>query len=701
MDLMKSTRTRKSLFRTFFLTILAISIFGSAFATDVFSPNDIFQIKGCTDAKISPDGEWIAYTVSVQRSVHEDPGNSYAELYLVSTNTRQIKPLVTGEVNVKSPQWSPDGKRLAFLMKRGEKAITQVWVIRIDGGEARQITASKVTVLTFKWHPDGEKIAYISITPQTDREKELKEKGFGFIFYEENLKHRNLYLVDLNNNNGNSKTKQLTKDITVWDFIFSPDGKNVAASVSPKNLIDHRYMFRKIWMINLASKKLTQLTDNPGKLGNYMFSPDGSKLAYAGSLTREDHQVTQAYVINIDDGDAKNLTMPDFRGDVNWVGWQDEETVIYRSGEGVWSTLSKVNANGGDREIILHSKDQGIIFKNLTFDDKNENFSMIGTTPYMPGNVYLWKPGAKMKKLTDLNSWLDKKKLGTREILNYQARDGKEIEGLLIKPVGYESGKRYPLIVYVHGGPEHHHYNEWLTRYSTPSQVMAGKGYAVLYLNYRASTGYGVAFAMEGYGDPAGKEYDDIADAIDHLVETGLVDKNRVGLAGGSYGGYASGWFATYYTKYVKAVCMFVGISDLISKVGTTDIAHEDMYVPMGKKLEDMWDLSLKRSPIYWAHQSKTATLIYGGADDPRVHPTQSMELYRRMKMNDHPAVRLVQYPGEKHGNSKQPGRIDVLYRQIQWFDWYVYDQKPLDGPMPPRDISDSYGIDLKSDGSK
>jgi dipeptidyl aminopeptidase/acylaminoacyl peptidase len=223
---------------------------------------------------------------------------------------------------------------------------------------------------------------------------------------------------------------------------------------------------------------------------------------------------------------------------------------------------------------------------------------------------------------------------------------------------------------------------------------MAGKGYLVLYLNYRASTGYGVDFAMEGFMDPAGKEFDDIADGIEWAVKEKGADPERVGLAGGSYGGYASGWFATYYTKYVKAVCMFVGISNNISKRGTTDIAYEELYVHSGKPLEEMWMENLERSPIYWAHQSQTATLIYGGAADTRVHPSQSIELFRRMKMNNHPAVRLVQYPGEGHGNRKQVGQIDVLYRQMSWFDWYVRDSKPLDGPKPPLDISSQYGLD-------
>ena len=143
---------------------------------------------------------------------------------------------------------------------------------------------------------------------------------------------------------------------------------------------------------------------------------------------------------------------------------------------------------------------------------------------------------------------------------------------------------------------------------------------------------------------------------------------------------------------------MFVGISNLISKRGTTDIPFEEMYSHSGKSLEEQWQMNLERSPIYYAHQSKTATLIYGGAADTRVHPSQSMELFRRMKVNKHPAVRLVQYPGEGHGNRKQVGQIDVLNRQMQWLDWYVKDSKLFDGDMPALDISDSYGLEPKKD---
>ncbi|MCK5453076.1 MAG: PD40 domain-containing protein, partial [Calditrichia bacterium] len=326
-------------------------VFGSLVAQDVFKPEDVFKLESCTGAKISPDGKWIAYTVRVQRNVDEKAGRAYNELYLVSTTTGEIRSFICGKVNLSSPKWSPDGSKIAFLTKRGEKAHTQIWIISASGGEAHQASDSKTNVLAFQWHPTENKIGYTAINPKSKGEKELAKKGYGFIFYEENVKHRNLYLLDLVNNN----VEQLTKDRTVWDFVFSPDGKMIAASVSSKNLIDHRYMFRKIYLLNLQDKSLKQLTNNPGKLGNYVFNPEGSKLVSAATLTREDHQISQVYVVDVAGGEALNLTIPDFRGHVNWVGWKDNNTVIYRSGEKVWSTLSTVKINGGKRKIILHA----------------------------------------------------------------------------------------------------------------------------------------------------------------------------------------------------------------------------------------------------------------------------------------------------------------------------------------------------------
>lgn len=664
-------------------------------AGDVFSPEDALSIKRSYYARISPDGKWIAYTVAVQRKVDEEAGGAYAELHLVSVENGDVRPFITGDVNVGSPLFSPDGSKIAFLMKRGDEAKTQVWMIPVDGGEALQVTNSKTNISAFRWHPDGDRIAYVAANQKCEKEKELDKKGYGFIFFEENLKHRNLYIMDVDEEGG--EAEQLTEGMTVWSFEFGPQGNMIAAAISKKNLVDHLYMFKKIYILDLETRELTRLTDNPGKLGNFAFSPDGSKIAYNAAVERSDHASSQVYVIPVTGGDAKNLTEPDFRGHVNWVGWKDKKTVVYRAGEGVWTTLSTVKAEGGKRKVILDSKSTGIIFYPPSFTENFKHFALVGSAPDIPGDIYYWRPGQKNpNRLATLNPWIEERTLGRQEVVRYKARDGLEIEGILVYPVDYQEGKMYPLIVAVHGGPEAHYSNSWLTRYFNPAQVLAGRGYLAFYPNYRASTGYGVKFAMEGYYDAAGKEFDDVADGIEYLVSRGMADPGRVGLGGGSYGGFAAAWFASYYTKYVKAVCMFVGISDLISKRSTTDIPYEELYVHSRDKLEDMWEMSLKRSPVYYAHQSRTAVLILGGTDDPRVHPSQSLEFYRRLKMNDHPAVRFVQYPGEGHGNRRQPGRIDVLYRSLLWYDWYVKDQNPLEGPMPSLDISDSYGLDLE-----
>jgi len=663
-------------------------------AADVFVPQDLLRTKAVTSCTISPDGKWIAYTVRVPRQANDKPGSAYSELHVLSVETGESRPFIIGKQSVHGIAWRPDSRAIGFLARRGDNARTQVWMIPVDGGEARQVTHSETSVSRFRWHPTENKVAYLALTPKTAREKALSRKGYGFIYFEESLKHRNLYVQALEDD---AEAEQLTEGVTVWTFEFSPDGKTIAASVTERNLIDQSYVFRHVHLLDVASKALTRLTNNPGKLGNFAFSPDGSTLAYAAAISQNDNAVSQVFVISTKGGDATNLTMPDFRGHVNWVGWQDDNTVIYRANEGVNVTLSarKITGNGGLRTVLLHSKDDGVIFSAPSFTTGLTAAAFVGQSPEFPGDVFYWEKGKQKQRMTTVNTWLEEKRLGRQVAIQYQARDGMEIEGLLIYPVGYKRGEACPLVVIVHGGPESNYSNGWLTRYSTPGQILAGEGYVAFYPNYRSSSGYGVKYASYGYNDAAGVEFDDIADGIEHLINTGIADKDRIGLGGGSYGGFASAWFATYYTKYVKAVCMFVGISDLISKRGTTDIPYEELFVHSGKKLEDMWQQSLQRSPIYYAHQSRTATLIYGGAADTRVHPSQSMELYRRLKMNNHPAVRLVQYPGEGHGNRRQPGRIDVIYRIMDWYNWYVRDAKPLDGPMPPLDISGKYGLDL------
>ncbi|MCK4538317.1 MAG: S9 family peptidase [Candidatus Krumholzibacteria bacterium] len=682
----------------FFSTLFILA--PEADAQEPVSPEDMLGVRNCRGAVICPCDDWIAYLVSVPRTVDEKPGGAWSELYLVSAKTGEIRPFITGKVNISSPRFSPDGSLLAFLTTRGKKAKKQVWMIPVGGGEAAQVTSSETSVGSFRWHPSGDRIAYTAIEAKDAKIKKLTDKGYGFIYFEEDLRNNDVHMIGVDRDGGTGEATRLTENVNVVRFEFAPSGDRMAVSITPSNLIDHVYMFQKIHIMDLASGKLTPISKNEGKLGNFAISPNGKKLAYTASLDRKDHAVSQAFVIDIDGGQALNLTEPGFRGHVSRIGWKNDKTIVYSASEGVWNTLNTVDAKGGKRKVILDGSKTGIVFNFPSGTPDFKHFAFIGNSIDIPGDVFYWKYGKSgMKRLTEENPWITERNLGRQDVIRFKARDGLEIEGILIYPIDYREGQKYPLIVGVHGGPEAHYSNRWTGSYFNPAQVLAGRGYLVFFPNYRASTGYGTEFALEGYMDAAGKEFDDLADGIEHLVSKGIADPDRVGMGGGSYGGYASAWFASYYTKYVRAVCMFVGISDLISKRGTTDIPYEELYVHSGKKLDadkDQWLFAMERSPIYHAKKSRTAVLIIGGAADTRVHPSQSMEFYRRLKMNDHPAVRLVQYPGEGHGNRKQPGRIDVLYRHLQWYDWYVRDMHPIDGPMPPLMIDESYGLELE-----
>ena len=424
---------------------------------------DVMRVQNCTAAEISPDGRWIAYTLSVPRGMDEEAGSAYSELHVVETATGRSRPFVTGKVNVRSPQWSPDGTRIAFLTRRAPATHTQVWALPLDGGEAQAITRAESNVLRFRWHPDGSRVLYIATTPAGKTERDLARRGFDFVFFEENLSHRNLYVAA----GDGGEIRQLTQDITVWEIEVSPDGRHVAFSATEKNLVDHEYMFKQIHILDLEAGEARQLTRHQGKLEGFAFSPDSKHVAFNASRDMADHAASQAWVIPTAGGDARNLTAPDFPGHVNWMGWQDNRTLLVHTSEGVWNHLRTAPLAGGAWGMVLDGAREGVVFRAPSTSRDGSSFALLGTTPDVPSSVYTWTRRAPLRRLTDHNPWLAQRRLARQEVIRYPARDGVEIEGLLVYPLDYEQGKRYPLIVSVHGGPEAHHSNGWLTPTTT------------------------------------------------------------------------------------------------------------------------------------------------------------------------------------------------------------------------------------------
>ena len=674
--------------------VLALLLLPAAAAAAGLQPGQLLDLEQVRNTVLSPDGKLAAYTVSRNRGLDEEAGGAWTNLHVVDLAAGTSRPYVSGPNSVGDVRFSPDGRFLSFTAARGKGAKTQVWVLPVDGGEALAGTASPTGVSGYAWSPDGATIYYIDVDGPSDDEKALAEKGFNVNPFEENLKTHALRHAAFSWGAEPAVGEPLVEGLAIWSLQVSPDGKWIVFGASERNLIDEKYVFQDLYRLDVATGDWKLIVDAPGKLGGYEISPDSRHLAWTGAATRSDHAVSSLFLCGLDGSNLAKLTPDDFPGHVRSAVWRDRGTLLIHSDEGMYPKLSLQSTDKGSpaRKVILDSADVGLIVEMPATRPGIGTMVLVGHNPTTPRELYRWSGKGVPKRLTHHNPGLAGVELGEQRVVTWTAADGLEIEGILQLPVGY-SGGRFPLIVQVHGGPESNETNGWLSRYAVPGQVFCARGYGVLLPNYRGSTGRGLAFAASAYGDPAGPEFDDIVDGVDHLIAEGLVDGDRVGVTGGSYGGYATNWLTTFHSERFAAGVAFVGISDLISKRFLTNIPYEDEYVHMGAPVRESWELMLERSPVRYADQCRTPLLILHGDRDHRVHFSQSQEMFRALKMAGHPSVRLIYYPGEGHGNAKRFGREDYLHRTLAWFDWYLLQRQPWDGPMPALDISGELGL--------
>jgi dipeptidyl aminopeptidase/acylaminoacyl peptidase len=644
------------------------------------------RLRAVLDSAIAPDGSAIAVTRSVPRDPLRQPdGAPWVELHVVTPDGRE-RGYVTGEVNVAAPAWTPDGSAVTFLARRSGDTARAVYRIPKDGGEARRVVSHATDIGEYAWRPDGRAIAFVAAEAGSPAERALDAKGFTQRVYEERVKPMRLWIADLASDGSASTARRLPVAGSVARLRWSPAGDRLSAHVAPSALVDDSYMKMRLHVLDASTGRTLARFENPGKIGDVRWSPDGRHLAVVSAADPNDPLEGRLVILPSTGGpwpagDTLGAFME--HGHVTAVGWENADTVVWLADEGVGATIGRVGADGSGAERVFTST--ATIARSFSVA-RTGALALVADAPEHPAEAFMLSPGARAPmRLTHTNGWLADVPLARQDVVRYKARDGLELDGVLVRPLGEQSGQRYPLIVVVHGGPEAHYANGWLTGYTMPGQAAAARGFAVFYPNYRGSTGRGVAFSKLGQGDPAGREFDDLVDGVDHLVNIGLVDAARVGITGGSYGGYASAWGATFYSHRFAASVMFVGISNTISKMGTSDIPYELHMVHYRRWPWDDWQRFLERSPIYHVDKARTPLLILHGEDDPRVPPSQSMELYRHLKLRTKTPVRLVLYPGEGHGNRRAASRLDYHLRLMQWMDHYL---KGPGGDMPSAEIA-------------
>ncbi len=696
MEKMKTGSLRRINKALALMPFAATVLFASAIiarADNVFTLEHIAEMRYADGVVISPDGRQVAYGLAVpRRPFAEDDGGRWVELHVVDA-AGNSRPYVTGKVNVGNLGWTPDGKYISYLARRGEDEHRALYVIPVDGGESRKILEHETNINSYSWGPGG-LLAFLATEQQNKKLEDLREDGFAQEVYEEDVSSVRVWLAEPFDTSVKPRMLDLPGSASAMSFFR--DGRYLALALAPTPLIDDDYMRRTVHVVDVATGRIKLLFDHPGKLGRIAASPDGKYLAIIAGVDLNDPQEGHLMIGDVEHGGLTDL-LPELNGHISDLAWRDKQTIVYLADEGVYTTVNEIRSDGTGRKTVIPAGGPILWSLSLAADGRSAAFE--AGSPAWPWEVCYLKPGAEQAvRLTNSNPWIDALRLAPQEVVDFQARDGLELQGILIRPLDEQPGTRYPLIMVVHGGPESHDRNDWETTYSRLGQAAAARGFAVFFPNYRGSTGRGVEFSKLGQGDYAGGEFNDLVDAVDHLVAIGLVDGAKVGITGGSYGGYAAAWGATALTEHFAASVMSVGVSDLISKFGTTDIPNE-MYLSHAQSRPwENWRWYLERSPIFYAQQAKTPLLILHGKNDTRVHPSQSMELYRYLKTVGKAPVRLVFYPGEGHGNSRASSRYDYSLRALGWMEHY------LNGPggePPPYELEYPLNVDTDEDDEK
>ncbi len=632
------------------------------------SVEQVVDLRRASDPQLSPDGSRVLFVTTRWRSASDAVGAAFTEIWRARADLPEPPERFTyGPKGDSQPRFSPDGRTVGFLSTRGSSDKAQLCLIPIDGGEARVLTDSKSAIAAFAFSPDGKRVAYIAPDAPSDDEEKAKKAGDDEVWVDHDLKQRRLFVMDLE---GGTAKAVSPADVSVWSFDWAPDGQRVALVVSATPKVDDQYCFSRLCSLDLATGNVTPLYGPTGKLTVARVSPDGSTIAFlaSGGGGREPY-AGSLYVIPFSGSEARCLTA-DFDGTATNAEWSPKGDLYVTAIERELTSIYWVDPKTGNRRSVTRGIG-ALAGGALSFSADGTRFATVRSGPDHPAEVFIATASTgEMRRVTTLNPDLSRTTFGAEEAVSWTGAAGVEIEGVLVKPVGFEEGRRYPLVVYVHGGPEsaetlglHCSWGGW-------SQPLAQRGFAVLRPNYRGSLGRGVAFACANQKDLGGGEWQDILAGVDALVKRSIADPERLGIGGWSYGGYMTAW-AVSQTKRFKAGVMGAGISNWVSMVGTSDITYENSICHWDSWAYDDFDLHFKRSGLAHVKSVETPLLILHGQVDVRVPLSQGQEYYSALRVLKKP-VEMVTYPREPHGIGERAHQIDVLTRVLDWFDRHL-----------------------------
>ncbi|MHB9028372.1 MAG: S9 family peptidase, partial [Candidatus Latescibacterota bacterium] len=631
-----NTRSKLLFSGMLFATLGSSTITYSAEPPARWTPGLMAQCKRVGGTAISPDGKSVAYTVS-EAMMEGEKSEYLSQVWVAASDGRTNRQFTRGEKSCTSPAFAPDGKHLSFLSSRGADGKSQVWILPLDGGDAGQITMAKSGVSAYAWSPDGKRIAYTSSDPETPEEEKSRKEKRDMALVDANHKYAHLYTTTVSEDaTGGRPVRRLTSGaFHVTGFDWSPDGKTLAFSHQATPSLDI-WMTLDISTVPADSGEVRLLATGKGLDSFPFFSPDGKWLAFL-SDSGDPHwaRALDVYIMPAQGGAAKLLGTDPECIPQQIAGWSAESDAVYilaanRSSRRVYA----LPVSGAKPRIITTGPGENT---DPSLSRNGRALAWVRQETETPPDVYLASPvSGNPVKLTDVHSDFPNLPMGKTEVITWKSKDGLEIEGLLTWPVGYEKGKRYPLILNIHGGPA-----SFFTQAFTgagsfyPVQSFAQDGYAYLQPNPRGSAGYGKKFLFANYNDWGFGDYEDLMSGVDAVIALGVAHPDSLCVMGASYGGYMTSMIVTK-TKRFKAASNYAGVTNLMSFTGTSDITT---FLPdyFGGDYWDRMDTYMKHSAMFNIKGVATPTQILHGREDVRVPLSQSMELYNALKRQNCP----------------------------------------------------------------
>lgn len=596
------------------------------------------------------------------------------------------------------PQWSPDGAFLAFLSDRTDSAIpeqedveptVQVWILPIDGGEARKMTSAKEGVLAYRWMPDSTGIVYVAPEPlpapisAARKEDTDQRKIDADVFPEERLR-RSLYFITVETSGCPGKPELLWQgDFGLQEFAIAPNGESICFTTNGTG-DPNDYHKCDLWMLlsaRTAGDDWTpfKLTDRPGDKCDIRWSPDGSAIAFLSWLDPNLSYSRQSLFI-VDAAPAQNgacqvprLIDPNFDFDLSDLKWSAQDGSLYAiAAIGACSEIISVKTHDNRIQLVKENGEDAWLRANLALDPGGLALAWIGESLSLLPELYLRDSAGVIHQLTELNSeFVTTYRAPQQEIVRWTAPDGVDIEGVLTYPLDYTEGALCPLVVQLHGGPKGRSAASMTGYYLAP--VWSAAGYAVLAPNYRGSEGYGNSFAIAAKRDLGGADYLDVVSGVDHCIRIGLADRERLGIMGGSYGGFLVNCAITRTDRFRAAVSMF-GIFNLQTDFSTSAYSRWN-HEYLGAYYWEDPDVYHRLSPASSAANIRTPTLILHGDEDENTFIGNSRELYQALRSRG-VATQFIQYPRESHGLSEPNHRLDEVRRCLGWMDRYLMPEK-------------------------